>query len=133
MADQGSGQNSNAPGPPPGPPPPSIDNAEAALGLTVAPAPAQGGGSGTASVENVDLGNTRKRIAYFLLWILVGVIVVIVLVSVVFSVRCWINPDTCTPAATALNILTSNVAPVFTAMVGLVGSVVGFYFGSRQS
>lgn len=118
---------------------PSIDDAESALGLgNIAPSTtvaASGTGPGGAAgvVENPELGNTRKTIAYFLLWILVGIIIVVVLVSLVFSFKCWLNATTCSAASTALGILTNTVSPLFTAMVGLVGSVVGFYFGSRQN
>ena len=117
-------------------PAPSIDDAETALSLGNVPAAsnaASGGTGGATGVESVDLGNTRKTIAYFLLWILVGIIIVVVMVSLVFSVNCWLNADKCTPASTALSLLTSSISPLFTAMVGLVGSVVGFYFGSRQT
>ncbi|HEX8573343.1 MAG TPA: hypothetical protein VF759_11395 [Allosphingosinicella sp.] len=127
-----------APAQDPAPAAPSIDDAEAALNLGTIPAATAGPGGagpggGPVGVEPVELGNTRKTIAYFLLWILVGIIVVIVLVSLVFSINCWMDATKCTAATTALNLLTTSVSPVFTAMVGLVGSVVGFYFGSRQS
>jgi len=118
--------------------PPSIDDAEVALNLGDIPAStsvaAGGTGPGGAAgvVENPDV-NTRKRIAYFLLWILVGIIVIVVLVSLAFSWTCWVDEAKCTPASTALSILTTSISPLFTAMVGLVGSVVGFYFGSRQT
>jgi len=118
--------------------PPSIDDAEAALGLGDIPASttvASGGtgpGGAAGVVDNPDV-NTRRTIAYFLLWILVGIMLVVVLVSLVFSVNCWVDGRTCGRATTALNILTASVSPMFTAMVGLVGSVVGFYFGSRQT
>ncbi|HET9640619.1 MAG TPA: hypothetical protein VFP12_15575 [Allosphingosinicella sp.] len=131
MPDQGTGQT-------PGPGAPSIDDAEAALGLGTIPASTlgpggTGSGGGPVGVEPVELGNTRKTIAFFLLWILVGIIVVVVLVSLVFTIMCWLDGTKCAAATTSLNLLTTSVSPVFTAMVGLVGSVVGFYFGSRQT
>lgn len=81
---------------------------------------------------NPEIDKTRKYIAYFLLWILVGIIVTIVLVTIVYSGRCWNEADTCTAVGPALDMLNTSISPVFTAMVGLVGSVVGFYFGSKS-
>jgi hypothetical protein len=111
--------------------PPSLNDAVTAAGGSGG---GGGGGGGTpTSVKPYDLGETQKKIAYFLLWIMVGVIVAMVSVSLVFSIRCWVEPNTCTAANTALGILISGISPMFTAMVGLVGSVVGFYFGSKQT
>jgi hypothetical protein len=118
--------------------PPSIDDAESALNLGDIPASTNVAVSGTgpggaAGVVDSPDGTTRRTIAYFLLWIMVGIMLIVVLASLVFSVNCWVDGTTCARATTALNILTSNISPMFTAMVGLVGSVVGFYFGSRQT
>jgi hypothetical protein len=110
---------SAAPSPPSTPPPPT-------------PNAATGTPSGVVKY-NLDLDETRKQLAYMLLWIMIGVIAVLMLVSLVYSVRCWLNAGTCPAANDALGILASHVSPVFTAMVGLVGSVVGFYFGSKQN
>jgi hypothetical protein len=97
-----------------------------------------GSGGGTAlgaavGVEPYQMERTRAKIALFLLWIMVGIIVVVVLISLTYSVDCWLRPDRCTSAKDALAMLTGGVSPVLTALVGLVGSVVGFYFGSRQA
>lgn len=80
---------------------------------------------------SIDL--TRQRIAYLLLWIMIGIMVVIILVSLAYSIGCWRDVTQCTAASNALGVLTSSISPIFTAMVGLVGSVVGFYFGSKNS
>ena len=93
-----------------------------------------GGTLGTAiGVQAYPMERTRARIAYFLLWIMVGVILAVVLVSLMFSVDCWLRANRCAPAKDALAMLTGGISPVFTALVGLVGSVVGFYFGSREA
>ncbi len=99
---------------------------------------AGGGGGGpplgtAVAVQDYPMERTRAKIAYFLLWIMVAIVVVIVLVSLMFSVDCWLRAARCAPAKDALSMLTGGISPVFTALVGLVGSVVGFYFGSRQS
>ena len=89
--------------------------------------------SAAASVSDFELDRTRKQLAYRLLWILIGIIAIIMLMSVIYSVRCWTTNKTCGDATQALGILTGAASPIFTAMVGLVGSVVGFYFGSKSS
>jgi len=88
--------------------------------------------TGETAVD-VTLDRTRRDIAYLLLWIMIGVMLVIILASVVYSVRCAMDSTTCAAATNALGVLTSSISPIFTAMVGLVGSVVGFYFGSKQA
>ncbi len=96
-------------------------------------APAGTGTGGGAAVVNFSIDATRKELAYLLLYVMIGVIVVIVIVSILYSLSCWNNAAQCTAATNALGVLTSSISPIFTAMVGLVGSVVGFYFGSKQS
>lgn len=110
-------------------PPPDVTSPDAADGQV----PATAATGPAVAVEDYNPEGTRKKIAYFLLWIMIGVIVVVVLVALMFSVDCWLNTSRCEPAKDALAMLTSSIAPVFTAMVGLVGSVVGFYFGSKQT
>ena len=99
-----------------------------------------GGGTGTgdggspAAVQDYSLDSTRKRIAFFLLFIMAGIVALVALVSLLYSLDCWLSrtPGKCTQAEGALTLLNSGIAPMFTAMVGLVGSVVGFYFGSKS-
>lgn len=108
---------------------PDINALAADDNATPAPTPS----SAAASVSDFELDRTRKQLAYRLLWILIGIIAIIMLMSVIYSVRCWTTNETCSDATQALGILTGAASPIFTAMVGLVGSVVGFYFGSKSS
>lgn len=111
----------------------------AGAGGTAGSGTAGGTGTGTgtgdspAAVEDYSLDSTRKRIAFFLLWIMAGVIALVAVVSLIYSANCWFSGDKCTQAEKALSLLNTGVSPMFTAMIGLVGSVVGFYFGSKQS
>lgn len=113
---------------------PSLDEAVPA-GPPADPAPT-GTGTGTggspAAVQDYSLDSTRKRIAFFLLFIMAAIVGLVALVSLIYSVDCWRNVGKCTQAEGALTLLNSGIAPMFTAMVGLVGSVVGFYFGSKS-
>lgn len=121
----------------------SLDDTTAPAGTAEAVASAvtgTGTGTGASAATGTAVGlqdysedETRERIAYFLLWIMIGVIIAVVLVALMFSVDCWLHPGRCEPAKDALAMLTTSISPVFTAMVGLVGSVVGFYFGSKKS
>jgi hypothetical protein len=91
------------------------------------------GGSPTA-VEDYSIDSTRKRIAFFLLFIMAAIVALVALVSLIYSVGCWRGGTAqCTQAEGALTLLNTGIAPMFTAMVGLVGSVVGFYFGSKAT
>jgi len=95
---------------------------------------AAAGGASPAGVdkEPYDADRTREKIAYFLLYIMLGIIVVLLFVALIYSARCWVNAGMCTRSEAALTILTTAITPIFTAMIGLIGSVVGFYFGSKQ-
>jgi hypothetical protein len=114
---------------------------------TVAPVqPASGaaGGTGGASpdsrgtatgVSGYTLDKTRQLIAFFLLGILALIVLVQVIGSAVFAGDCWFFDHvkgSCPQAQASLGVLTSALGSVFTAMIGLVGSVVGFYFGSQK-
>jgi hypothetical protein len=91
-----------------------------------------GSGGSPAAVEDYSLDSTRKRIAFFLLYIMAAIVALVALVSLIYSGDCWLHGTKCTQAEGALTLLNSGIAPMFTAMVGLVGSVVGFYFGSKS-
>jgi hypothetical protein len=94
-------------------------------------------------VQPVSFERTQRNLAYMLLSVLIGIIVVIVLLSVIYSYSCWAHPlvaekgappvDPCAAVGPALTLFNQSISPVFTAMIGLVGSVVGFYFGSKKS
>ena len=89
-----------------------------------------------SEVNPVGLEDTRRWIAFFLLGILTLVILIEVLGAVILAVNCWVyaaRDGSCPAAQTSMGLLTNSLGAVFTAMVGLVGSVVGFYFGSKTT
>jgi hypothetical protein len=91
-------------------------------------------GSPVGVSSSFTLDGTRRHIAFLLLGMLAAVILILVLSSGILAVSCWFNAKTdgtCPQAQASLGVLTSVFGTVFTAMVGLVGSVVGFYFGSQ--
>ena len=86
---------------------------------------------GTPSgVSALELGQTRKEIAYRLIYIMSAVIAAYLLVSLIFAQSCWMS-STCS-VKDAYGMAAGSFATVFTALVGIVGSVVGFYFGSKS-
>ena len=95
--------------------------------------PPEGPAVTPAKVIAYDPNVTREKLAYFLLWIMIGIIAVFAILSTTYSVDCLNGHDAkCTLESESLNIVVTTLSPIFTAMVGLVGSVVGFYFGSKQ-
>lgn len=75
---------------------------------------------------------TQRQIAFMLLYIMIGVIAIITIMSLGYSVGCSRDVKACPINGNALKLLNDSMSPIFTAMIGLVGSVVGFYFGSKQ-
>ena len=75
---------------------------------------------------------TRANIAYGLLAILLLVVLAQVISSAALSGGCWVWGSYCPQAKEALTMISGATSSIFTAMVGLVGSVVGFYFGSKS-
>lgn len=115
-------------------PSPSINDAIANVPTdAVPPGPASPIIGTPTGVVPYDENKTRENIAYLLLALLIGVIAVVVLVSLFYSFDCRFGGDKCQTDSAALQLLTSQVAPIFTAVIGIVGSVVGFYFGSKKS
>jgi len=96
-----------------------------------------GAGGSPQGTENYQLSlrlaDTQKSIAIFLLCIFAGVIAAPVLATIVFSGWCWLHAETCPAASQALDLLSRNASQYVTAIIGIVGSVVGFYFGSNSS
>lgn len=92
------------------------------------------GAKAATSLIEEPLNHTRKKIAMTLIGMLALLIVVEVIWGGIFGMSCWVNskPATCDLADRSLAITQSAVGQMFTAMVGLVGSVVGFYFGSNS-
>ncbi len=90
-----------------------------------------GGAGGTAAtVTPYDLGQTRQKIAFRLIWILSAVIAGYLLVSLSFSQACWVSSSCSVKDAYGMSAGSFNT--VFSALLGIVGSVVGFYFGSQS-
>jgi uncharacterized membrane protein YeaQ/YmgE (transglycosylase-associated protein family) len=115
-------------------PSPAAAGASAAATAAATSAAASNMGSATA-VTPYTLDGTRQRIAFILLGILGAIVLVEVIASAVFASNCWFFETTkgsCPQAQASLSVLTSAMGTIFTAMVGLVGSVVGFYFGSQK-
>lgn len=130
--------------PPPASPPGLINL------TTVTPASGVGGGGGSGggatppgsatSVTPYNLDETRQQIAFILLGILGFIILIQLISSAVLAAGCWSTATldkagvaACPQAQASLGVLTSVLGTVFTAMIGLVGSVVGFYFGSQKA
>lgn len=87
-------------------------------------------GTATTITDNIRLGKTRESIAFRLLWLLAAIVAGYLLVSVIFSQACW-QSSTC-DIKDAYAMAAGSFATVFAALLGLVGSVVGFYFGSQS-
>ena len=91
----------------------------------------------------VDINdNTRRNIAYILLLLLASVIVFHFTRSSELSAFCTTslqaadlaaNKSNCDVHLSAYTAVADKTQNVFTAIIGLVGSVVGFYFGSKSS
>lgn len=82
--------------------------------------------------SGLKLEQTRANIAYALLAILFLVVAFEVLSGAALSGACWTWGSYCRQANASLSMIASSTQPIFTAMIGLVGSVVGFYFGSKS-
>ncbi|MDQ2859853.1 MAG: hypothetical protein M3T55_03810 [Pseudomonadota bacterium] len=82
--------------------------------------------------SGLKLEQTRANIAYALLAILFLVVAFEVLSGAALSGACWTWGSYCKQANASLSMIASSTQPIFTAMIGLVGSVVGFYFGSKS-
>lgn len=78
---------------------------------------------------NVTLDGTRREIALRLIAILGIVIGAYLFISLIFSLSCWTS-NSCT-VQESYNMSAASFTTVFTALIGIVGSVVGFYFGSK--
>jgi ABC-type dipeptide/oligopeptide/nickel transport system permease component len=74
----------------------------------------------------------RQRLAFLIVYLLAGVIVVIVVAGVVGGLACWSGGTRCDAVTRSLAVLTNSTSTVFTALIGLTGSIIGFYFGSRK-
>lgn len=102
----------------------------------IAHAPTDTPGPESATSEGFkpfSMDETRQMIALLLLGALLLIILVEVLFAGFFSINCWMFGKCDDRAVKAIGIISNSVQPIFTAMVGLVGSVVGFYFGSKNN
>lgn len=118
---------------PPAAGPPSLnDTVNSRSGAPAAAAPTADARGTVVGLGEPTFVGTQRRIAFMLLWIMIGVIAITTVMSLGYSVRCSIDGAACVTNSAALKLLNDSLSPIFTAMIGLVGSVVGFYFGSKQ-
>ena len=93
-------------------------------------------GGATSVQENYDPGRdqekARVRIAYVLLAMLGLAVVCVLTTGSYLALTCYAG-KTCGEAKEALALLSATVALIFTPIVGLVGSAIGFYFGSKSA
>ncbi|HEY1752536.1 MAG TPA: hypothetical protein VGG29_14855 [Caulobacteraceae bacterium] len=92
--------------------------------------------SATGVQANYDPGPEQERaraiIAYILLGVLVLSVLVMLIAGVVLAADCYMAKS-CTNAKDSMTVMTSSVGLIFTPIVGLVGSVIGFYFGAKAA
>ena len=72
----------------------------------------------------------RANLAYILLAVLVGLVVVQVIAGVIGAFECYTSPN-CASAKDSLAVMNTALGQTFSPIVGLVGSVIGFYFGAK--
>lgn len=99
---------------------------------------ASGGQVGTATGIQTgynplpDQEKARAYIAYILLGTMVGSIIFIAIAGAILAEDCYTSPK-CMSAKESMNIVIQIMSLIFTPIVGLVGSVIGFYFGSKAA
>lgn len=76
---------------------------------------------------------TRGWIAVALLVALFVVILFLMTTAGIIAVNCSSSQDKCVSSKETLNIITTVMNIMFTPLIGLVGTVIGFYFGSKAS
>ena len=88
----------------------------------------------TGEAVDADPELTRRWLARAVILLLTLIVVAIAGLSTVYSFDCWYYGDDgrCTRAKQSIDDLVTSIQPIFTALIGLVGSVIGFYFGSRE-
>lgn len=79
-----------------------------------------------------DLGEVQQKIALRIIWVLIAIVACIFLISVILGGWCFYDKAQCVAAGNALDLVVGKTKDIFTAMLGLVGSIVGFYFGQRS-
>ncbi|KMO12300.1 hypothetical protein [Methylobacterium platani] len=79
-----------------------------------------------------DQERARVRIAYILLAMLGLAVCCILAVGSYLALTCYAG-RTCGEAKEAFALLGSTVGLIFTPIVGLVGSAIGFYLGSKSA
>ncbi|QRE74270.1 hypothetical protein [Methylobacterium aquaticum] len=93
-------------------------------------------GVATSVQGNYDPGRdqekARVRIAYVLLAMLGLAVVCVLATGSYLALTCYAG-KTCGEAKEAFALLSGTVALIFTPVVGLVGSAIGFYFGSKSA
>jgi uncharacterized RDD family membrane protein YckC len=80
----------------------------------------------------ITTDTARVRLAYILTGLLVGIVALsfLILIIVVYNPPPGTTAGATSPAITALDSL---LKLVFAPVIGLVGSVLGFYFGGRTA
>lgn len=80
-----------------------------------------------------DRENVRGRIAMWLVWTLVGLIVLVSLIALGTQIACSLNGAACPTPTTELVSVRALIELILTPLVGLVGAVTGFYFGEKSA
>ncbi len=93
-------------------------------------------GVATSIQGNYDPGRdqekARVRITYVLLAMLGLAVVCVLAVGCYLALTCY-AAKACSDAKDAFALMSATVALIFTPIVGLVGSAIGFYFGSKSA
>jgi hypothetical protein len=79
-----------------------------------------------------DREKVRALIALLLLGALFAVIILVVLAGILTAYSCH-TKEACTPETADLKSIRAIIELVLTPLIGLVGAVTGFYFGSGSA
>lgn len=79
-----------------------------------------------------DQEKARARIAYILLAMLGLAVACVLVIGSALALTCYAG-KTCGGAKEAFALLSATVALIVSPIVGLVGSAIGFYFGSKSA
>jgi hypothetical protein len=85
-----------------------------------------------SSTKTYNFSITQEKLALRILWILMGIIGAVFCLSLVMGSVCLVSSGQCKAAGEGLQLVIGTTKELFTAIIGLVGSVVGFYFGQRD-
>lgn len=103
---------------------------------SIAPDPSENKGTPTSLGGTTSLDGARQVIAYILLAALIAVIAFSAVASAIYASPCLRSgpgmAEVCKQAQSGGENVGKTMGVILTAIIGLVGSVVGFYFGSSQ-